>query len=142
MNRGDILDNTYQIMEEIGSGAGGIVYKAFHIRLQKYVVVKKIKDNFLGRIDSRSEVDILKRLHHPYLPQVYDFIQQGSEIYTVMDFINGQDLEKLLEQGWQFSEEQLLIWLNQLAQVLDYLHSQSPCIVHSDIKPSRYQFRH
>ena len=136
MNRGEILDNTYQIIEEIGSGAGGIVYKAFHIRLQKYVVVKKIKDNFLGRIESRSEVDILKRLHHPYLPQVYDFIQQGSQIFTVMDFVDGQDMQKLLNQGWQFGEEQLLIWLEQLAQVLAYLHSQAPCIIHSDIKPS------
>lgn len=134
MRRGQVIDNSYQIIEEIGKGAGGIVYKAYHIRLQKYVVVKKIKDDFVGRLDSRGEVDILKRLHHMYLPQVYDFIQRGTEIYTVMDYVDGSDMEHYIRQGYVFPESQLRCWLQQLAEVLKYLHGNQ--IIHSDIKPS------
>ncbi|MBO5284233.1 MAG: protein kinase [Lachnospiraceae bacterium] len=134
MRRGEVIDQSYQIIEEIGKGAGGIVYKAYHIRLQKYVVVKKIKDDFVGRLDSRGEVDILKRLHHMYLPQVYDFIQRGTEIYTVMDYVDGRDMEHYIRQGCVFAESQLRCWLQQLAEVLKYLHGNQ--IIHSDIKPS------
>lgn len=134
MRSGDIIDDIYQIIEEIGSGAGGVVYKAYHIRLQKYVVVKRIKDNFVGRLDSRGEVDILKKLHHRFLPQVYDFIQKGTEIYTVMDFVDGSDMEHYIDQGYVFTEDQLQFWLRQLVEVLSYLHENR--IIHSDIKPS------
>lgn len=133
MRPGEILNHSYQIVREIGSGGGGIVYKAYHIRLQKYIVVKKIKDNFVGRLDSRGEVDILKRLRHKYLPQVYDFVQRGPEVYTVMDFIDGRDLEYYISHSRPFSERQLWQWMYQLAEVLEYLHDNH--IIHSDIKP-------
>ena len=61
---GEILDGMYQIIREIGRGGTGIIYLAYHLRLQKRVVVKKIKDHFAGQINGRAEVDILKRLHH------------------------------------------------------------------------------
>lgn len=133
MRPGEVLDHSYQIIGEIGSGGGGIVYKAYHIRLQKYIVVKKIRDNFVGCLDSRGEVDILKRLHHMYLPQVYDFIQRGPEVYTVMDFVDGKDLEYYIRHSRPFSESQLWQWMYQLSEVLQYLHDNR--IIHSDIKP-------
>ena len=54
---------TYDIIEEIGSGGGGIVYKAYHKNLKKYVVVKQIKSTAKGILNSRAEVDILKNLN-------------------------------------------------------------------------------
>lgn len=69
---GDIVNDTYSIVEEIGSGGMGVVYLAYHLRLEKYVVMKKIKNRNLDSSFLRNEVDILKKLHHPYLPQVYD----------------------------------------------------------------------
>ncbi|MGI6010692.1 MAG: protein kinase domain-containing protein [Ruminococcus sp.] len=136
LRRGEVLNNTYEVVEEIGQGGAGIVYLAYHLRLQKKVVIKKMKDHFGGRISERREADILKSLHHKYLPQVYDFIQMGDSVFTVMDYIEGWDLLKYIQQGQQFNERQLLIWMRQLAEVLEYLHGQNPAIVHSDIKPS------
>ena len=72
---GDIVNDTYSIVEEIGSGGMGVVYLAYHLRLEKYVVMKKIKNRNLDSSFLRNEVDILKKLHHPYLPQVYDIIE-------------------------------------------------------------------
>lgn len=132
---GEILDGTYQIMQKIGSGGTGDVYLAYHMRLEKYVVVKKIKDNFVSMVNVRAEVDILKRLKHTYLPQVYDFIQYGTQVYTVMDYIEGTDMTEYIKYRYVLDEETILKWLRQLCEVLDYLHSQNPPIIHSDVKP-------
>lgn len=131
---GEVLGGTYQIVDEIGKGGAGIIYRAYHLNLQKYVVVKKIKDNFVGVLNARGEVDILKSLHHSCLPQVYDFIQIGNEVYTVMDYIEGYDLKYYIDQGCHFEEEMLWRWLTQLCEVLDYLHKHG--ILHLDIKPA------
>ena len=75
LEKGSVLNQTYCLIEQIGSGGGGIVYKAYHKRLRKYVVVKEIRDCVKGILESRAEVDILKNLAHTYLPQVYDFLE-------------------------------------------------------------------
>ncbi len=131
---GEVLSGLYQIVDEIGKGGAGIIYRAYHLNLHKYVVVKKIKDNFVGVLNARGEVDILKSLHHTCLPQVYDFIQIGNDIYTVMDYIEGHDLKYYIDNGYSFNEETLWMWLNQLMDVLNYLHRHG--ILHMDIKPA------
>lgn len=136
-SKGDVLNNTYQIVDEIGAGGTGVIYLVYHLRLQKYVVIKRIKDNYIGKINARVEVDMLKQLHHKGLPQVYDFIEaENGAIYTVIDYIDGMDLAEYLKQGYYFTEEQLIYYLIQLLDVLTYLHGQNPPIIHSDIKPA------
>lgn len=131
---GEILAGLYQIEREIGKGGAGIIYLAWHLNLKKHVVVKKIKENFVGILEARGEVDILKSLHHTCLPQVYDFLQIGNEIYTVMEYIEGYDLKYYIDQGYQFEESMLMKWLVQLLEVLGYLHEHG--ILHMDIKPA------
>lgn len=135
MNDGMILNNTYQIIKPIGSGGVGVIYLGYHLNLQKYVVIKKVKDHCSGLMNNRIEVDILKSLHHTYLPQVYDFLEVDDGIFTVMDYIPGHDLKYYLEAGYQFPEEQIVFWMKQLCEVLAYLHSRKPPIIHCDIKP-------
>ncbi|MCC8164082.1 MAG: protein kinase [Lachnospiraceae bacterium] len=132
--QGEVLAGTYEIEEEIGHGGAGIIYRAWHRNLQKHVVVKKVKDHFVGVLNARGEADILKSLHHTCLPQVYDFLQIGTDVYTVMDYISGYDLKYYLEQGWHFDEDMLRKWLWQLLDVLGYLHGHG--ILHMDIKPA------
>ncbi len=136
LKTGMILGNTYEIIGEIGSGGGGIVYKARHLRLQTDVVVKKIKDEVRGKIQIRQEADILKKLKHPNLPRVYDFIETADGVYTVMDFIRGENLDEAVKKHGRFSQKQVKKWAEQLGEALKYLHSQNPPIVHSDIKPA------
>lgn len=133
---GEVLQERYQIVKEIGAGGTGIIYLANDLHLQIYVVLKKIKEHLAPKLDIRWEVDILKRLHHSYLPQVYDFIQVGEEVYTVMEFIEGHDLQYYLDQGTVFEERQIRRWLKQLCQALDYLHTMEPPILHCDVKPA------
>ena len=130
------LNDTYTIIDEIGAGGGGIVYKAFHERLKTYVVVKQIQEKVKGILEGRAEADILKRIKHTYLPRVYDFLEIDGEIYTVMDYVPGISLDKLLAKKERIIPKQVLLWANQLAEALAYLHQQNPPIIHSDIKPS------
>lgn len=131
-----IFDGTYRVEQVIGHGGCGLVYKAYHLRLQKYVVIKQIYNENSAGTESRREADILKNLHHPYLPQVYDLVYCDDGIYTVMDYIEGADLESYVLKGCTFSEKDLRRWLHQLLEVLDYLHTRTPPILHSDIKPA------
>lgn len=135
METGIILNHTYQVLHPIGIGGLGEIYLGYHLNLQKYVVIKKVKGHCTGLLNNRIEADILKSLHHTYLPQVYDFIQMDDSIFTVMDYISGHDLKYYLEAGYCFPEEQVVLWMEQLCQVLDYLHSREPAIIHCDIKP-------
>lgn len=136
LTKGTILENTYEIIEEIGSGGGGIVFRARHLRLQTDVVVKKIKDDVIGKVKLSQEADILKRLKHSYLPRIYDFIETEDGVYTVMDYIHGKNMNEAVRQHGKYSQKQVRKWAGQLGEALAYLHSRKPPIIHSDIKPA------
>lgn len=131
-----IFSDTYEIIGYLQSGGGGIVYKAYHKRLKKEVVLKQIKKKSANMKINRQEVDILKNLNHMYLPQVLDFLNVDGEIFTVMSFVPGKSFKELLSEGVQFSKNQLIHWGMQLCSALHYLHSQNPPIIHGDIKPA------
>lgn len=138
----NIIASTYEPIELIGSGGGGNVYLARHIRLNKKVVLKADKRKLSTRPELlRREVDVLKDLSHTYIPQVYDFFAEGDTVYTAMDYIEGESLDKPLKRGERFSQPQVIEWTRQLLEALSYLHSPTHGdpprgFVHSDIKPA------
>ena len=132
----DAFKQTYEIREKIGEGSGGIVYLAYHKRLQKMVVIKQIKRVSHNLQSNRREVDILKNLQHTYLPQVFDFFAIKDKVFTVISYIPGQSFAQLCKQNYHFTNQQLIRWAMQICSALAYLHSQNPPIIHSDIKPA------
>lgn len=136
IQEGQILNHTYEVRRKIGEGGGGNVYLGWHVRLQKPVAIKKLKGRFVGRINERHEADILKGLHHKYLPQVYDFLQIGEDVYTVIDYIDGNSMQEYIRHRAVFKEKQVIRWTCQLLEALEYLHTQDPPIIHGDIKPA------
>ncbi len=136
MEQGTRLNDTYVVLEQLGRGGGGVVYKAYHERLKTYVVVKQVREKVKGILDGRGEADILKKLKHTNLPQVYDFLEIDDEIYTVMDYVPGESLDKVVKRQGAIDPKKVYQWAVQLADALSYLHSQKPAIIHSDIKPA------
>lgn len=138
----EIIGSTYEVIEKLGSGGGGVVYLVRHLRLNKQIVLKADKRKITTPPELlRREVDVLKDLHHPYIPQVYDFFAEGETIYTAMDFVDGESLDKPLKRGERFSQPQVIKWAKQLLEALEYLHSPTHGTpprgyVHSDIKPA------
>jgi len=130
-----LSDTTYRIECELGSGGGGVVYKAWHTRLQKYVVIKELKRGSANDLEAqRNEVEALKNVKSAFLPQVFDFITEGDRIFTVMEFVEGASLDKYLERGYRFSQPQVVKWYGQLLSALEAIHKQNVC--HRDIKPA------
>lgn len=133
-----IIASTYEILSKIGSGGGGVVYLARHLRLEMLVVLKADKRKLSASPEAlRREVDALKKLNHQYLPKVYDFIEENGIVYTVMDYIEGESLDKPLKRGEIFPQPQVIGMAFQLLTALNYLHSRPPHgILHADIKPA------
>ncbi len=129
------LPDLYEIHEKIGSGGGGTVFRAFHKNLRKEVVIKKNHEMITDERMQRAEADILKNLHHQYLPQVFDYFVIDGVGYTVMDFVEGESLQQMLDRGVTFSEKKVLKYAKQLTEALDYLHSRKIPVIHGDIKP-------
>ena len=149
LKNGNVLRGRYHIRERIGQGGMGNIYLADDIRLEgrrcalkevehdRTVPVKLLKE---ARQQFLHEATVLARLDHPNLPKVSDYFSVGPCDYLVMDYIPGKDLRTLMLDAKQsntfLSEEDVLSWANQLADALSYLHSQTPPLVHRDVKPS------
>lgn len=138
-----IIAGLYEIEKEIGAGGGGIVYLGNHIRLRKKVVLKADKRSLsVNEKSLRREVDFLKGLNQSYIPQVYDYVQENGVVYTVMDYIEGESLDKILERQERPTQPQVIKWSCQLLEALTYLHNQKPHgILHGDIKPANIMLR-
>ena len=132
---GQVLDNKYKILEHIGTGGGGIVYKAYHSNLKKTVAIKEIKDEVADVLNGFAGANILKDLKNDYVPTVYDFIVVDGKPCTVMEFIDGESLQKLIDSKKSFSQKKILKYSRQLCEAVAYLHSRKPPIIHCDIKP-------
>lgn len=135
--------DTYEIKEDdqLGSGGFSTVYRAWHKRLKKDVVIKRIFREMNGEVDVRADADNLKNLHHTYLPQVYDYIEADGESIIVMDYIPGKTLEKCMEDGMRMKQKDIIQWGIQLCSAVEYLHSRKPPMIHSDIKPANVMLR-
>lgn len=140
-----VLVGRYVIMEKIAQGGMGAVYKAQDKRLQgKIVAVKEMSESIIASRERKRvlesfqrEAELLARLSHPNLVRVSDRFQEGERHYMVMEFIEGQTLQKILQgRSAPFPEGQVLDWAGQLCSVLAYLHSQKPKIIYRDIKPA------
>ena len=138
----EVIASTYRIIKKLGSGGGGNVYLADHLRLNKKVVLKADKRRITTKTALlRREADVLKNLNHPNIPKVYDFFVEDDTVYTVMDYIEGESLDRPLKRGEHFSQPQVIQWAKELLDALEYLHSPThgdppQGFVHSDIKPA------
>lgn len=132
-----ILQNRYLILSLLGQGGMGAVYLATDQRFGSTVALKQTLVNGENlRKAFEREARLLNGLRHAALPVVIDYFTEGEDAFLVMQYIPGDDLYARLEKsGGPFRYEEVLLWADQLLDVLDYLHTHQPPIIHRDIKP-------
>lgn len=144
---GSVIDGKYEILRKIGQGGMSVVYLAMDTHLNKQWAVKEIRKKGNGKDDVvivnslLAEANMMKKLDHPSLPRIVDIIDNGETIFVVMDYIEGESLDKILLEYGPQPEELVIAWAKQLCDVLSYLHSQKPPIIYRDMKPANIMLK-
>ncbi len=130
----------YEIVRELGRGAMGVVYHAVDPNIGRPVAIKTIqlggKPQDRERLRERlfREARSAGILSHPGIVTIYDVEQQGDMAYIAMEYVDGTNLDHLMEPGEAMTSERMFDILGQTAAALDYAHGKG--IVHRDIKPA------
>ena len=130
----------YEVLDEIGQGAMGVVYKARDPLIDRVVAIKTInlsmamdeKEEYEGRF--YQEAKAAGRLNHPNIVTIYDVGKSGNVAYIAMEFLEGRELRDIMNDGALLPVDQVLHTVAQVAQGLAYAHEHD--IVHRDVKPS------
>jgi serine/threonine protein kinase len=141
-NKGEIIVNTYEILELINSGGMGNVYKVKHNEIDKFFALKQLK--ILENISDKriliesfiSELSILTSLKHPNIIKYYDSFFYNDDFFYVMEYIEGINIKDYFNNlGNEDNKEEIAInFLFQALEALAYIHKKN--IIHRDIKPS------
>lgn len=136
---GQVLHNRYKILELIGSGSMGQVFKIQdtkkdQIKALKLVNIHKNKVPFEALIRFRTEGDILRKLQHPSIIKYFDFFNEGDLYGLVMEYLPSPNLSEHLKKAGPFSLENALKLVKSITEALVFIHDKK--LVHLDLKPS------
>ena len=128
----------YEVLQLLGRGGMGAVFKARQIELDRFVAIKllpleiSVDQNFVGRF--RREARAMAKLNHPNIIAVHDFGQTGEgHLFFVMEFVEGANLHEIIQQVG-LDPDQALLFVGQVCAALAYAHGKG--VVHRDIKPA------
>lgn len=144
---GEIIDGKYEVLREVGRGGMSVVYLAMDKRLNKQWAIKefrKDKDDVSKQVALKAlldEANLMKKLDHPTLPRIVDIIDNHQTVYVIMDYIEGESLNKVLDAYGAQPQEAVIEWAKQLSEVLDYLHTQKPPVIYRDMKPANIMLK-
>jgi tetratricopeptide (TPR) repeat protein/predicted Ser/Thr protein kinase len=140
---GNILVGRYQILKHLGGGGFGETYVACDTQLpgNPQCVVKKLKLQTTDPVTLQTarrlfdtEAQVLYKLGtHEQIPQLLAYFEEKEEFYLVQEFIEGHDLSQEITPGKTFSQEQVISLLQEILQILDFVHRQK--VIHRDINP-------
>jgi serine/threonine-protein kinase len=128
----------YLLVERLGEGGMGQVFKAYHRVMHRHVALKIIRPEHCANADVRDrflvEIRALARLSHPNIVQVYDANEAEGTLYFAMEYVPGVDLARLVQKGHPLPVGRVCEWVRQAALGLQHAHENG--LVHRDVKPS------
>lgn len=141
MNAGQILNGRYEILRLIGKGGMSTVYQARDLTNGNLLAIKDAVRTGKGEnqaVEQKlvDEGNMLKQLSNSHLPRIYDIIENPDSFMLVMDFIQGESLDRVLKREGAQPMERVLDWGIQICEVFDYLHNQPTPIIYRDMKPA------
>lgn len=128
------IENDYELRETLGSGAFAKVVKVLHKKSGQYralKIIKKQKDQDPARM--YLEVEILKKLVHPNIMQIYEFYEDKKNFQIITELCEGGELFDMIVEKGSFNEDEAAWVMKQLLSAVNYIHSNNIC--HRDIKP-------
>lgn len=148
---GMLVDGKYKILSKIGQGGMSVVYLALNERANKTWAVKEIRKDGVEDFTPvqqglLTEIEILKHLHHRYLPSIVDIIDGEDSFVIVMDYIQGKSLDKVLKERIErenrpLSVTEVISLGRQLCDVLEYLHTRECPVIYRDLKPANIMLK-
>jgi serine/threonine-protein kinase len=134
---GRVVDGRYRVLEHIGHGGMGAVYKVVHTQIGKVAAMKLLHGSLVGDKDLikrfRREAEAISKLSHPNIVQVFDFGRAGDSVYLVMEYLKGEDLGTILRRDGPIDFPRAAPILIQICEALAEAHEQR--IIHRDLKP-------
>jgi serine/threonine protein kinase len=134
----DLVLGSYVLLERIGEGAMGLVYKARHMTLGRLAALKVIRRERLAHANAvkrfHREIRAIAQLSHPNVVIAYDADQVNNTHFIAMEYVDGKDLSRLIKAKGPLSIAAACTYIRQAALCLQYLHERG--LVHRDIKPS------
>ncbi|XP_076664299.1 uncharacterized protein LOC143366810 [Andrena cerasifolii] len=135
IRRGVEFKDNYDIQSEIGRGKFGTVYRCKE-KVSGLMLAAKVV-NTSKKEDRRAverEVEIMRRLQHPRLIQLYDAIDTGRQIYVILELIEGGELfERVIDDDFMLTERSCAVFMRQICEGMEFIHRQN--ILHLDLKP-------
>ncbi|MBE0669361.1 MAG: serine/threonine protein kinase [Anaerolineales bacterium] len=137
MTEGALLNDRYQLLEQLGSGGMADVYRARDLMLDRYVAIKVLRKDFSNNPEFQNQFKLEARaaanLSHPNIVTVHDFGFADNLLYIVMEYIPGKDLKHLIRDKGRFSVQDGIPLLVQACAGIGYAHRAG--LVHCDVKP-------
>ena len=134
---GKIVDGRYRVLEVIGRGGMGVVYRVEHLRMGKVAAMKVLHSDLAGDPDVigrfEREAAAISKLHHPHTVQVFDFGTAGEALYLIMEYVRGVDLAHMIQRDGPMPWARAAPLLAQVCSALQEAHELG--IVHRDLKP-------
>jgi len=134
----------YKIINKIGTGAMGVVYKGYDAKMGRYVAIKIMSPHFVDNEESRrrfyKEAIAPAKLFHPNIVAIYDLDEEDTVPFIVMEFLDGLDLKYFRTAKTRFTIPQILNIMIQIADGLEYGHRHG--IIHRDVKPANVILQH
>src|SRR5690349_2217121 len=131
----------YTVTRALGKGAMGMVYEGFDPVIERKVAIKTILSEHLEEADMEEAIARFKReaqaggrLQHPNIVAVYEYGNDGGTAFMVTEYVDGDELKRILGSGRSFEIIEVFEIMKQLLTALDYSHKQG--VVHRDIKPA------
>lgn len=131
-----IMSGKYELLRCLGTGANSIVYHARHLSLERECAIKIFPKHTSASLSFLTEAQVLRSLHHPGIPEIYDISEDEGHFYLVEEYIPGESLDLFLLHQNFISRFIFFDFCIQLCDIFAYLHAQKPCaILYQDLKP-------